>query len=98
MSVAITIVLLLLPLIVPPPTVILPLLLTLNLLTAPTCKSISNDAAADVVSVALNFMPVNVTATLFHVWAKFRTGASAVSVAPVSDVDPSSVVATVCVE
>jgi hypothetical protein len=40
---------------------------------------------------------VNVTAALFHVWDKFRTGAFAVSVVPLRVVEPSSVVATACV-
>jgi hypothetical protein len=63
--------------------------------------SISNDPVAlfvDEEPAALNFTPVNVTAALFQVCVRFSTGALAVSVSPVSDVDPSSVVATVCVE
>ena len=69
-----------------------PSLRTLNLLTLPTCKSANSEAAALVVSVALNFNPVNVVATLFQVCVAFSTGVLAVWVAPVSvsAVDPTT--------
>ena len=43
-----------------------PSLLTLNLLTVPTCRSISNELAPDAVSVTFILIAVNVVPALFQ--------------------------------
>ncbi len=61
-----------------------PSLATANLLTPANCKSSSFDPAALAVSVMFNFNPLNATAALFHVCAKFKSGVSATT-APVDN-------------
>jgi hypothetical protein len=62
---------------------------TLNRLAPPTCKSISRDAVALVVSVTFSLNPVKVTAALFQVCVRLATGALAVIVVPERVVDPN---------
>ena len=64
----------------PPLRARLPFFPNATLLLVFTCKSISSEAAALSVSVALNFSPVNVTAPSFHVCAASITGEEVVTV------------------
>ena len=64
--------------------VMLPSFRTLNAVVPPTCKFMSNDAAADAVLVTFRERPVKVTAPLFQVCVAEISGLLVVTVPPVS--------------